>query len=42
MCKDVHMLIPIARRTPVFLHPSSALFNRAPEWCVYHELVLTT
>jgi ATP-dependent RNA helicase DHX8/PRP22 len=24
------------------LHPSSALFNRAPEWCVYHELVLTT
>ncbi|BGP57862.1 hypothetical protein JCM8202_000460 [Rhodotorula sphaerocarpa] len=28
--------------TPVFLHPSSALFNRAPEWCVYHELVLTT
>ncbi|SCZ96856.1 BZ3500_MvSof-1268-A1-R1_Chr4-1g06789 [Microbotryum saponariae] len=28
--------------TPVFLHPSSALFNRAPEWCVYHELILTT
>ncbi|GAA6013358.1 hypothetical protein JCM10207_000867 [Rhodosporidiobolus poonsookiae] len=28
--------------TPVFLHPSSSLFNRAPEWCVYHELVLTT
>ncbi|ORY73055.1 P-loop containing nucleoside triphosphate hydrolase protein [Leucosporidium creatinivorum] len=28
--------------TPVFLHPSSALFNRAPEWVVYHELVLTS
>jgi len=28
--------------TPVFLHPSSALFNRAPEWVIYHELVLTT
>ncbi|KAK4055451.1 DEAH-box ATP-dependent RNA helicase prp22 [Microbotryomycetes sp. JL221] len=24
--------------TPVFLHPSSALFNRAPEWAVFHEL----
>jgi ATP-dependent RNA helicase DHX8/PRP22 len=28
--------------TPVYLHPSSALFNRAPEWCIYHELILTT
>jgi len=28
--------------TPVYLHPSSALFNRAPEWCVYHELILTS
>jgi len=28
--------------TPVFIHPSSALFNRAPEWLVYHELVLTS
>lgn len=26
----------------VFIHPSSALFNRQPEWVVYHELVLTT
>ncbi|KAM6951416.1 ATP-dependent RNA helicase DHX8-like isoform 2-T2 [Aplochiton taeniatus] len=26
----------------VFLHPSSTLFNRQPEWLVYHELVLTT
>ena len=26
----------------VYIHPSSALFNRAPEWCIYHELVLTT
>ncbi|KAL0984209.1 hypothetical protein UPYG_G00138520 [Umbra pygmaea] len=26
----------------VYIHPSSALFNRQPEWLVYHELVLTT
>jgi ATP-dependent RNA helicase DHX8/PRP22 len=26
----------------VYIHPSSALFNKAPEWVVYHELVLTT
>jgi ATP-dependent RNA helicase DHX8/PRP22 len=28
--------------TPVYIHPSSALFNRPPEWCIYHELILTT
>lgn len=27
---------------PVFIHPSSALFNKSPEWVIYHELVLTT
>ncbi|WWC59905.1 uncharacterized protein I303_102467 [Kwoniella dejecticola CBS 10117] len=27
--------------TPVSIHPSSALFQRPPEWCVYYELVLT-
>ncbi|CDU25540.1 probable ATP dependent RNA helicase [Sporisorium scitamineum] len=26
----------------VYIHPSSSLFNRAPEYCVYHEVVLTT
>lgn len=26
----------------VYIHPSSALFNRQPEWVVYYELVLTT
>ena len=26
----------------IFIHPSSALFNKAPEWVVYHELVLTS
>lgn len=26
----------------VFIHPSSALFNKSAEWVVYHELVLTT
>ncbi|KAJ1302636.1 hypothetical protein OPQ81_002953 [Rhizoctonia solani] len=28
--------------TPVYIHPSSALFNRNPEWVIYHELLLTT
>lgn len=27
---------------PVYIHPSSALFNKNPEWVLYHELVLTT
>ena len=26
----------------VYVHPSSSLFNRQPEWVVYHELVVTT
>jgi len=26
----------------VYIHPSSALYQRNPEWIVYHELVLTT
>lgn len=28
--------------TPVYIHPSSALFNRAPEWLIYNTLLLTT
>jgi HrpA-like RNA helicase len=27
---------------PVYIHPSSALFNKNPEWMIYHELVLTS
>ncbi|GAM26966.1 hypothetical protein SAMD00019534_101410, partial [Acytostelium subglobosum LB1] len=27
---------------PVFIHPSSCLFNRNPDWVIYHELVMTT
>ncbi|PWN21856.1 putative ATP dependent RNA helicase [Microstroma glucosiphilum] len=26
----------------VYIHPSSSLFNRSPEYCIYHEVVLTT
>lgn len=26
----------------VYIHPSSCLINVKPEWCIYHELVLTT
>ncbi|KAJ1675280.1 DEAH-box ATP-dependent RNA helicase prp22, partial [Spiromyces aspiralis] len=28
--------------TPVYIHPSSALFRRDPQWLIYHELVMTT
>ncbi|KAJ2715721.1 DEAH-box ATP-dependent RNA helicase prp22 [Coemansia spiralis] len=28
--------------TPVYIHPSSALFNKNPEWVIYHGLVMTT
>jgi len=27
---------------PVFIHPSSSLFNKPPEWLIYHRLVLTS
>ncbi|RZC54329.1 hypothetical protein C5167_013199 [Papaver somniferum] len=27
---------------PVYIHPSSALFQRQPSWVIYHELVMTT
>ena len=26
----------------VYIHPSSSLFNRQPEWIIYHELIQTT
>ena len=26
----------------VFVHPSSSLFNKPPEWVVYNDLILTT
>jgi ATP-dependent RNA helicase DHX8/PRP22 len=29
-------------QTPVYIHPSSALFNKNPEYVIYHELVLTS
>ncbi|KAH8795205.1 ATP-dependent RNA helicase DHX8 [Flagelloscypha sp. PMI_526] len=32
----------LVQGTPVSIHPSSALFNPAPEWLVYQELILTT
>ncbi|KAI5464935.1 P-loop containing nucleoside triphosphate hydrolase protein [Mariannaea sp. PMI_226] len=28
--------------TPIYLHPSSALFGKQAEWVIYHDLVLTT
>jgi len=27
---------------PVYIHPSSALFNKNPDWLIYHELILTS
>ena len=32
----------IVEQTPTYIHPSSALFQRQPDWVIYHELVLTT
>lgn len=32
----------IVEGTPVYIHPSSAVFQRNPEWVIYHELVQTT
>ncbi|CAE7562166.1 mog-5, partial [Symbiodinium sp. CCMP2592] len=26
----------------VYIHPASSLYQRNPEWIVYHELVLTS
>jgi ATP-dependent RNA helicase DHX8/PRP22 len=28
--------------TPVFIHPSSACYQKSPDWVIYHELVQTT
>lgn len=32
----------LVEQQPVYVHPSSALFNRQPDWLVYHQLVLTS
>eukprot|EP01001_Neometanema_parovale_P001384 NODE_1159_length_1861_cov_148.581703_g1099_i0.p1 GENE.NODE_1159_length_1861_cov_148.581703_g1099_i0~~NODE_1159_length_1861_cov_148.581703_g1099_i0.p1 ORF type:complete len:578 (+),score=137.76 NODE_1159_length_1861_cov_148.581703_g1099_i0:97-1734(+) len=32
----------LSEQTTVYIHPSSALFNKNPEWVVYNEVVLTT
>eukprot|EP01006_Ploeotia_vitrea_P017908 TRINITY_DN49148_c0_g1_i1.p1 TRINITY_DN49148_c0_g1~~TRINITY_DN49148_c0_g1_i1.p1 ORF type:complete len:854 (+),score=492.60 TRINITY_DN49148_c0_g1_i1:312-2564(+) len=32
----------LVENQPVFIHPSSALFNRQPEWVIYHKLVMTS
>lgn len=32
----------VVEGTPVYLHPSSALFGKSSEWVIYHELIATT
>ncbi|XP_078155539.1 ATP-dependent RNA helicase [Carex rostrata] len=32
----------IVENQAVYIHPSSALFQRQPDWLIYHELVMTT
>lgn len=32
----------LVENQPVYIHPSSSLFQRNPDWVVYHELVLTS
>ena len=34
--------LTLVDQNPVYIHPSSAVFNKNPEWVIYHELVLTT
>jgi ATP-dependent RNA helicase DHX8/PRP22 len=32
----------VVEQQPVYVHPSSAVFQQQPDWVIYHELVLTT
>ncbi|CAM6098026.1 unnamed protein product [Calypogeia fissa] len=32
----------LVENQPVYIHPSSALCQRQPDWVIYHELVMTT
>ncbi|KAG5513861.1 hypothetical protein PMAC_000483 [Pneumocystis sp. 'macacae'] len=32
----------IVEGTPVYIHPSSAIFGKPAEWVIYHELIATT
>ncbi|KAL1312034.1 hypothetical protein HN51_038671 [Arachis hypogaea] len=32
----------LVENQPVYIHPSSSLFQRQPSWVIYHELVMTT
>ena len=32
----------VVEQQPVFIHPSSSVFQQQPDWVIYHELVLTT
>ncbi|KAL7445799.1 hypothetical protein ACHAXM_011370 [Skeletonema potamos] len=34
--------LTLVDQNPVYIHPSSSVFNKNPEWVIYHELVLTT
>ncbi|KAG8369525.1 hypothetical protein BUALT_Bualt14G0022600 [Buddleja alternifolia] len=31
----------LVENQPVYIHPSSALFHKQPDWVIYHELVMT-
>ncbi|ESQ47319.1 hypothetical protein EUTSA_v10028287mg [Eutrema salsugineum] len=32
----------LVENQPVYIHPSGSLFQRQPDWVIYHELVMTT
>jgi len=32
----------VVENQPVYIHPSSSLFQRQPDWVIYHELIMTT
>uniref|UniRef100_A0A7R9YV67 RNA helicase n=1 Tax=Chlamydomonas euryale TaxID=1486919 RepID=A0A7R9YV67_9CHLO len=32
----------VVENQPVYIHPSSSVFQQQPDWVIYHELILTT
>lgn len=41
-CSPLQGYKTVVEQQPVYIHPSSAVFQQQPDWVIYHELVLTT
>lgn len=42
LCPCLQGYKTVVEQQPVYIHPSSAVFQQQPDWVIYHELVLTT